>query len=135
MDILNNSNDQIKTVNLERIKESRQDDIDSSHGISSETSTKKLLPEEQHNYILDHLLSIDFSKHIDIIGLCRLKNFDLTEEEEETQVDYMDMLKIIKILMYRIGINEERNNLHLKDLDTKTTALFEKAIKRSDESL
>jgi len=62
--------------------------------------------------ILTYLLSKDFKKHIDLVELVNYKGFQLTDKEEAMPCNIYQALKVLKILMYKIGISEETNQVH-----------------------
>ena len=65
--------------------------------------------ERKHHFeILKYLLGLDFKKHIDILNLINLEGFELTEEEEESNPSTFQLLKVLKIILYQLGIYEER---------------------------
>jgi hypothetical protein len=61
------------------------------------------------------LLGVDFKKHVDILRLVNLQGFDLTEEETESNCTSEQILKVLKIILYQLGIYEERQKWVNKD--------------------
>ena len=54
--------------------------------------------------ILHYLLTCDFKKQVDILELMNLEGFEITEEEEDFNCGITHCLKLIKIVMYQIGM-------------------------------
>ena len=69
--------------------------------------------------MLKHLLSIDFKNRVDLLSLINLEQFALTENEENAQCTVANLLKLIKIMMYKIGIQDEKHTLSLSSLKTE----------------
>jgi hypothetical protein len=53
-------------------------------------------------------LSIDFKDYIDLQNLVDLKGFDLTSKEEDANLTSFQIMKVLKIILYQLGIYEER---------------------------
>lgn len=76
--------------------------------------------------ILTYLLSIDFKKHVDLLELVNLDGFEVTDEEEDFNCTTSHCLKLIKILLYQMGMQEkmlQRNyNMFVEEVDIREKA-------------
>ena len=75
-------------------------------------------PASHQHAVLKFLLGLDFKKHVDILRLVNLSGFDLTEEEEESNCTTSQILKVLKIILYQLGIYEERQKWVNQDFMT-----------------
>ena len=87
-----------------------------------------LTRDQQHREVLNYLLGLDFSKHINLMELIKYENFELTKEEDNSMVQNEEILKVIKMLMYRIGIQDERHNMELKELKARSDIKLNEAL-------
>jgi len=67
--------------------------------------------------VLKYLLSIDFKNYIDLLNLVDLKGFDLTSKEEDANLTSFQIMKVLKIILYQLGIYEERQMWVNKDFN------------------
>lgn len=79
---------------------------------------------------LTYLMGLDFKKHIDVLNLVNMPNFELTEDEQDANCTNHQLLKVIKIILYQMGITEEKqrwqNDDFLRDYDKKEKEKQEK---------
>jgi hypothetical protein len=69
--------------------------------------------------ILEKLQQIDFTKQINMTQFLRqLDSMELSEEEELTAKSPSDILLILKLVIYKIGIMNERNKILSEGLET-----------------
>lgn len=72
--------------------------------------------------ILEKLQQIDFTKQINMTQFLRqLDSMELSEEEELTAKSPSDILLILKLVIYKIGIMNERNKILSEGLETTVT--------------
>jgi hypothetical protein len=73
--------------------------------------------------ILTYLLNIDFSKHVDLLELVNLDGFEVTDEEEDFNCTTSHCLKLVKIMLYQMGMQEkmlQRNyDMFVEDVDIR----------------
>jgi hypothetical protein len=75
--------------------------------------------DEQHSNLLNYLLKIDFSKHIDLMEMAKFRDYQLTEDDECIDLNQGQLNKVLKMIMYRIGIQDEKQNEVTTNLDKK----------------
>ena len=65
--------------------------------------------------VLTYLIGVDFKKHVDVLNLINMPNFDLSEEEEDANCSISQLLKVIKVILYQLGILEEKQKWRYDD--------------------
>ena len=58
-------------------------------------------PNTETEKVIHFLMNQDFTKHVDILSFLNLPGFHLTEEEKEVKLRSIDLLKIVKIMLYK----------------------------------
>ena len=66
------------------------------------------MPTPHHPNLLDDIDSIDFKDQVDLVKLLENPNLVLTDSESEVKCTMNHLLKILKVIMYKIKIKGER---------------------------
>ena len=64
--------------------------------------------------MVDYLVSLDFSKNVDIIGISKL-NFELSEKEDSLllKTEKNTVFKILKVMMYHMGLMQKKGEYEI----------------------